>query len=187
VPSNHDSEHEQATFEAVPPPKGQEATASQHESSLNLQQDAQDLPDSTRSDGPQVESRDTIDAHPGDEGEERSDQTNRYKESLEEATDSALEPAASVEDEQHVAQSRGEKGSEDGKDERIDGDEEDAEEQTGQLEEEESESSARRVEGSDDGKGEALETSYIHVGLHVLGAIVQLVICHLFSVRDVWI
>jgi hypothetical protein len=116
VPSNNDPEHEQATFEAVPPPKGQQATESQDESSLNLQQDAKDLPDSTRSDGSQVESRDTPDAHQGNEGEERSDQTNCDKESLKEATGGALEPAASVEDEQHVAQSRGEKGSEDGED-----------------------------------------------------------------------
>jgi hypothetical protein len=159
VPSNHDPEHEQATFAAVPPPKGQEATESQHESSLNLQQDAQDPPDSTRSDDSQAEPRDPPEAHSGGEGEEHSHQRDRHEESPGEATDSALEPAAYVGDGQHVAQPRGEKDNGNDEDERIDGDEEDAEEQAEQVEEEESASSGRCVRRNNDGKPEVSSSS----------------------------
>jgi hypothetical protein len=138
-PSYHDAEHEQAALIVEPALEGQRATDSLIESSSDPQQDTPDTPDSTRSGDPQAEPRST----PGDEGEERSDQTNCYGESLKEATNGALEPASFVEDEQHVAQLRvqdiGEKGNEVDEDERVDGDEgdgKDEEEQTEQVEEE---------------------------------------------------
>jgi hypothetical protein len=141
-PSYHDTEHEQAALTAKPALEGQGATESLFESSSNLQQDTQDPLDSARSDDPQAEPRDIPDTHPGDEGEERSDQTNCCEESLKKATNSALEPASFVEDEQHVAQPRvqnvREKGIEDDEDERVDGDEgdgEDEEEKTEHVEE----------------------------------------------------
>jgi hypothetical protein len=156
--SYHDTEHEQAALIAGPALEGQGATESLFESSSNPRQDTPDNPDSTRSDDPQAEPRDTPDIHPGDEGE-RSDQTSPCEGSLKEATNSALKPAPSVEEEQNVAQPlvqiAGEKGD---RDERIDGDEE---EQTEQVEEEEGASSAHRVEGSDAGEREASETPYM--------------------------
>jgi hypothetical protein len=57
-------------------------------------------------------------------GEERNDKTDRYGESLEEATNSALAPASPVEDKQHVAQplveNSGDKGDKDDGDEEVD-------------------------------------------------------------------
>jgi hypothetical protein len=104
VPSNHDIEHEQATLEAERAPRGQESTESLLESSSNLRQDTQNPPDSTRSNDPQAD-QDTLGAHPDDEGEgeEHSDQTDRCEASLKKAANSALEPAAFVEDEQYVS------------------------------------------------------------------------------------
>jgi hypothetical protein len=88
-------------LEAERAPRGQESTESLVESSSNLQQDTQNPPDSTRSDDHQAD-QDTPGAHPDDEGEgeERSDQTDRCEASLKKAANSALEPAAFVEDEQ---------------------------------------------------------------------------------------
>jgi hypothetical protein len=162
VPSNHDTEHEKATFEAEHALKGQEATESLHESYSNLQRVTQCPPDSTRYDDLEVEPRETPDVHSGDGGEERSDETDCYEKNLEEATNSALDLASSVEGEQNVAQPLVQNVSEEGgEDERIDGDEGDEEEQTEQVEEEKGASSARRVEGSDDGVIEAPETPHI--------------------------
>jgi hypothetical protein len=167
-PSYHDTEYEQATLIVELALEGQGATESLIESSSNPQQDTPDTPDSTRSGDPQAEPRSTPGTHSGDEGEERSDQTNCYGESLKEATNGALEPASFVEDEQHVAQLHvqdiGEKGNEVDEDERVDGDEgdgEDEEEQTEQVEEEEGTSSAHRVGSNDDRESGAPETPYM--------------------------
>jgi hypothetical protein len=74
----------------------------------------------------EVEPRETPDVHSGDGGEERSDETDCYEKNLEEATNSALELASSVEGEQHVAQPLVQNVSEEGgEDERIDRDEDD--------------------------------------------------------------
>jgi hypothetical protein len=164
VPSNHDTEHEQATFEAVPPSKGHTPTVNRHGSFSNLQQCAQDPPDSTRSENLQVEPRDTLDVQADEEGEERSDQTDCFRDSLGQAPDSAPELALSVEGRQHVAQPRVEvlsdKGNEDAEDESFDGDEEDEEEQTEHVEEEEIASSAGNFGVDDDEEPEAAETLY---------------------------
>jgi hypothetical protein len=123
-PSYHDTEHEEAALTAEPALEEQRAIESLIERSSNPQQDTPDTLDSTRSGDSQAEPRDTPDIHPGDEGE-RSDQTSPCEGSLEEATNRALEPAPSVEEEQHVAQplvqNVGEKGD---RDERIYGNEE---------------------------------------------------------------
>jgi hypothetical protein len=167
VPPNHDAEHQHATFEGEPAPKGQETIESLLESSSNLQKNTQDAPDSTRSANLQTVPQDTPDAHPDGEGEgeERSDQTNRYEASLKEATNSVLDSASFVEDERHVTQplvrDGGEKGNGDDENERIDKDEGNGAEQTEHVEEEAGASSAHRVEGSDDGGPEAHETIYI--------------------------
>jgi hypothetical protein len=164
VPSDHDTEHEQAVFEVVPMPKGQGATESLHESSSNLQQDTRHRPDSTRAEDPQVEPRETPDVLPGHGGEECSDQTDCFGESLGQAPNSAPKLALSVEGKQHVAQPRiedlSDKGDEGAGDESLDGDEEDEEEQTEQVEEEEIASSAGDVGVNDNEKPEASETFY---------------------------
>jgi hypothetical protein len=165
VPSNHDNEHEKATFGAEHALEGQEAARTLLGTSSNLQHDTKFSPDSTRYDDPQVIVWDTPDVHAGDGGEERSGQTDCYEESLEEDTNSALGPASLGEDKQHVVQPRVEdlsdKGDEDDEVERIYGDEEDEEEQTEQGEEEEIASSARSVGGDNDGESEASETPYM--------------------------
>jgi hypothetical protein len=164
VPSNHDTEHEQTAFEVVPLPKGQEATESLHESFSTLQQVTRHRPDSTGAEDPQVEPRGIPDVLPGHGGEECSDWTDCFEESLGQAPDSAPELALSVEGKQHVAQPRvkvlSDKGNEDAEDGSFDGDEEDEEEQTEQVEEEEIASSAGDVGVNDDEEPEASETLY---------------------------
>jgi hypothetical protein len=69
VPPGHDTEHQRATFEGGPAPSAQEAIESLLESSLNLQRDTQDDPDSTTSDSLLLVPQDSPDAHPDSEGE----------------------------------------------------------------------------------------------------------------------
>jgi hypothetical protein len=167
-PSYHDTEHEQAALMAEPVLERQGAKESLVESSSDPQQDTPDTSDSTRSGDLQAEPRDTPGARSGDEGEERSDQRNRCGESLKEATDSTLEPASFVEDEQHIAQPRaqsvGGKSNEVDEDKSIngdEGDEENEEKQTEQVEEEEEASSTHHVGDNDDGEPGASETPYM--------------------------
>jgi hypothetical protein len=69
VPPGHDTEHQRATFERGPAPSAREAIESLLESSLNLQRDTQDAPDSTTSDSLQTVPQESPDAHPDSEGE----------------------------------------------------------------------------------------------------------------------
>jgi hypothetical protein len=68
VPFNHDTEHEQATFKAVPSPRGQEAIESLLKSPSHLQKDTQDDLNKTRPDNLQAEPQATPDAHLDGEG-----------------------------------------------------------------------------------------------------------------------
>jgi hypothetical protein len=167
VPLDCYTEHEQITFEAEPALNGQEPTESLLERPLNLREDTQDGPDSTRVDNLQAEPQATPNAHLDGEGEgkECRDQTDRREASLEEATNSTMKSAAFVATEQRDAQplvqDAGKKGDGDVENERIDRDDEDGdggEQQVEQVEEEEGASRAHGVYGSDDGERECPKT-----------------------------